>query len=135
MTARRCGQRTTWLRRDDGNAVAGFALVAPLVLAVSLAVLQVILTVHVRTTLTSAAAEGARAAARAGASLEHGEARALDLARRSLAGGLVDGVVARRELADGLPVTAVEMTAQLPLLGMLAPMGMTVVGRALTEAA
>lgn len=121
------------LRSDAGNAAVGFSLVAPLVLTVALAVLQVILTVHMRTTLTSAAAEGARAAARAGATLDDGEVRAWDLARRSLAGGLVEHVIARRELASGLPVTAVEVTAQLPLLGMLTPLDMTVVGRALTE--
>ncbi|MFZ9988363.1 MAG: TadE/TadG family type IV pilus assembly protein, partial [Candidatus Nanopelagicales bacterium] len=38
-----------------------FALVTPLLLLVALAVLQVTLALHVRATLTAAAAEGARA--------------------------------------------------------------------------
>lgn len=123
------------LRGERGSAVAGFALVMPLLLAVALAVLQLLLTVHVRTTLTAAAAEGARAQARSGAPAGAGEVRARALADRSLAAGLVESVTTRRERAEGVPVTAVEIVASLPLLGILAPLRMTVVGHALTEAA
>lgn len=121
------------VRGERGSAVAGVSLVMPLLLAVALAVLQLLLTVHVRTTLTAAAAEGARAQARAGAPAGTGEARALALADRSLAAGLVESVTTRRERAEGLSVTAVEIIASLPLLGLLAPMRMSVVGHALTE--
>ena len=51
----------TRLREDRGSAVVEFALVTPLLLLVALAVLQVTLALHVRSTLTAAAAEGARA--------------------------------------------------------------------------
>ena len=62
-----------WGRKDSGSAIVDFVLVAPLLIAVALAILQVILVMHVRTVLTSAAAEGARAAALAGADPRAGE--------------------------------------------------------------
>ena len=46
-----------------------FALVAPLLMLVALAVLQLMLAVHVRTVITSAAIEGARVGALVGSDL------------------------------------------------------------------
>ena len=67
------------LRGDRGSAVVEFALVTPLLLLVALAVLQVTLALHVRSTLTAAAAEGARAGALAGAGLGVAESRTRDV--------------------------------------------------------
>ena len=58
-----------WIKGDRGSAVVEFALVTPLLLLVALAVLQITLALHVRSTLTAAAAEGARAGALAYAGL------------------------------------------------------------------
>jgi hypothetical protein len=52
--------------RGRGSAAVEFVLVAPLVLLIFLAILQVALAAYVRTTLTSVAAEAARVGALAG---------------------------------------------------------------------
>lgn len=122
------------LRADDrGSAVVGFALIAPLLLALALAVVQVALTMHVRTTLVSAATEGARAAATAGSTAAIGEHRTRMLLERTLAGELVESVDVRAEVHRGARLVAVEVGARLPLLGLLGPASMTVVGHALQE--
>jgi hypothetical protein len=119
--------------RDRGSAVVEFVLVAPLLFAVTLSVLQVLLTLHVRATLTSAAAEGARAAALAGADPGAGVRRTRTLLDRGLAGSVVRDVSARAAVAGGLPVMAVRIDAVLPLLGLLGPQALTVEGHAVRE--
>jgi Flp pilus assembly protein TadG len=120
---------------DRGSAVVEFALVTPLILLLALAVLQVALALHVRATLTSAAAEGARAAALAGADPQAGVRRARDLLAQNVAGSIVTSVTAERTLVAGLRVIAVRIDATLPLVGLLGPSDMTVVGHALQEEA
>lgn len=118
---------------DRGSAVAGFALVAPLLVALALAVVQTALVMHVRTTITSAAMEGARAAATVGSSAAVGEERTRMLLARTLAAGLVESVAVRAESQGGTRLVAVEVDARLPLLGLLGPTDMTIVGHALQE--
>lgn len=120
---------------ERGNAVVGFSLVAPLLLAVTIAVLQLALTMHVRTVLVSAASEGARAQARVGAAPGAGEARARALAARTLAADLVEDVIVRRERVSGVVLAAVRIRARMPLLGLLAPIEMSVEGHAIEEPA
>jgi Flp pilus assembly protein TadG len=119
---------------DRGSAVVEFALVAPLVLLVALAVIQVALAMHVRATLTSAAAEGARAAALAGADPAAGVRRTRALLEQNLAGTVVRAIAAGPATVDGLPVMAVRVEAELPLLGLLGTTSMSVEGHALREA-
>ena len=126
-------RRSLPIRDDAGSAVVEFALVVPLLLSLALGVLQVALVLHVRATLTSAAAEGARAAALAGADPAAGVRRARYLLAQNVASSIVSGVTARRSLVDGLPVIAVQIEATLPLVGLLGPSGMTIVGHALVE--
>jgi Flp pilus assembly protein TadG len=135
---RQCGPR----RRDDrderddrGSAVVEFALVTPLLLLLAMGVLQVALAMHLRATLTSAAAEGARAAALAGADPEAGVRRTRELLGQNVAGSIVTGVSAQRTTISGLSVIAVRIDATIPLVGLLGPSGMTVVGHALQEGA
>ena len=112
-----------------------FALVMPLLLAVALGVLQVALVLHIRATLTGAAAEGARAAALAGADPMAGERRVRDLLASTIGSELVQGVTVWRERRDGSLVVAVGIDATLPLLGLLGPTGLHVDGHALQESA
>lgn len=126
----RCRQS---LRPDAGNAVVEFALVTPLLLLVALAVLQIGLALHIRTTLTDAAAEGARAAALSGADPLAGERRTRDILSTTLGGGLIDRITVAREWREGLLVVAVGIDATLPLLGLLGPTAMHVDGHALEE--
>ena len=120
-------------RGERGSAAVGFALTAPLVLAIAVAVIQIVLTMHVRTALVSAAAEGARAQARAVLSPGVGERRARMLAERSLAAGLVEEVVVRRERVADVVLSSVHIRARLPWLGVLVPIGIAVDGHALEE--
>ena len=123
----------TRLREDRGSAVVEFALVTPLLLLVALAVLQVILALHVRSTLTAAAAEGARAGALAGAGLAIAESRTRDVLGDALDGDAAQDVVASRTRLEGVEVVRVRVTARLPLLGTLGPTALTVEGHAIAE--
>ena len=75
---------TERLSDDRGSAVVDFTLTSVLLLFVFLAVFQLGLALHVRNTLVSCAAEGARYGAREGSSPEQGAARARDLISSAL---------------------------------------------------
>jgi hypothetical protein len=120
-------------RGDRGSAVVEFTLVAPLILLLALGVLQVALALHVRATLTAAAAEGARAAALAGGDPAVAVRRTRDLLARNVAGSVVQGISAGWESVDGLGTMAVRIDGSLPMIGLLGPSVLTVVGHALPE--
>lgn len=121
------------LREDRASAVVEFALVTPLLLLVALAVLQVTLALHVRATLTAAAAEGARVGAIAGSGLHAAESRTRDVLADALGGGAAQDVVAARTRVDGVEVVRVRVIARMPLLGTLGPTALTVEGHAIAE--
>lgn len=106
---------------------------APLVLLVALAVIQLALVLHVRATLTAAAAEGARAAALAGADPIAGERRARDVAAESLSPDVVRDVRVRRVVEDGIPLMLVTMHAEPTVVSLLGTVSVTVDARALVE--
>jgi Flp pilus assembly protein TadG len=121
-------------RRDvRGSAVVEFALVVPMLMLVVLGVLQVGLALHVRSTIVSAAAEGARVAAVSGGDTEAGVRRTRQALSASLAEGVVDSVVARRTASGGVATVDVEVRARLPLVGLLGPSTLVVHGHALAE--
>jgi hypothetical protein len=120
-------------RRDDGSAAVEFVAVVPLLLLLVLAVVQVGLALHVRATVASAAAEGARAAALAGGSTVVARARITSSLSSTVADGVVESVAVRRTTEAGLPVVAVEVHARLPLVGLLGPELLVVSGHALAE--
>ena len=119
--------------QERGNAVVEFVLVTPLLLAVALAIVQVALALHVRATLVSAAAEGARASALAGADPGAGERRTRDLLQGTIAGGVIDHIEVTRVMRQGLVVHEVRIDAGLPLVGLLGPTAMSVTGHAMAE--
>lgn len=121
------------LKEDRGSAVVEFALVTPLLLLVALAVLQVTLALHVRSTLTAAAAEGARSGALADSGLGVAEARTRQVLDDALGGGAAEQVEASRARVDGVEVVRVRVTARLPLLGTLGPTALSVEGHAIRE--
>lgn len=120
-------------RSDDGSAVAEFALITPLLLFVVLGVLQVTLALFIRTSLISAAEEGARGAALAGSDIGFGQQRAAQLARSSVAGVGVSDITGRLIAIDGAPAVEMVITAELPLIGFFGPVPMQVTGRAIVE--
>ncbi len=119
------------LRSDEGVAPLEFALVAPLLLLVALAVLQLTLLLHVRSVAIGAASEGARLAAMGDPSL--GRERTLAILDSSIAGTATRDAVVRVDLSGPVAVTAVDVTLDVPLVGLLGPIAMTISGRAVIE--
>ncbi|MDN4476628.1 TadE/TadG family type IV pilus assembly protein [Demequina sp. SYSU T00192] len=99
---------------DEGSAVVELVLVAVLVVAVALGVLQVALAAHVRSTLTACASEGARVVAVARQGDDAGAARAAACAEASLGLGTV--VAVAREDLGGRPAVRVTVTGDAPVL-------------------
>lgn len=118
-------------RSDEGTAPVEFALVAPLLLVVSLAVLQLTLLLHVRSVAIGAASEGARLAAIT--DTQTGRERALNLLGESVAGTAVRDAVVRIDRSGPVAMAAVDVTIDMPLVGLLSPIAMTVTGRAVLE--
>ena len=120
---------------DTGSAVVDFVLTSTLLLFVFLAVFQLGLALHVRNTLVSCAAEGARHGAREGSSSEQGAQRARDLINTSLSERYSDGVSTGVETTDsGVEVLVVDVTAPVPVVGLFGPgEGLEVRGRAFVE--
>lgn len=119
--------------RDGGSAVVEFALVVPLLLIVVLAILQVGWAAYLRTTLTSVAAESARAGALSGSDLRVAQTRARRLAAESVAANIVSDIDARRQRVDGLETVEVTIKARVPMLAMLGPVEQMITAHALTE--
>ena len=122
------------LRLDDkGSAVAEFVLVAPLLLVLSLAVIQVALLLHARATLTSAASEGARAGALSGADPRAGVQRAAMLVEQNIGDAVVQNISAARDVVGGLAVITIRIDADVPSIGLLGSTRLHVEGHALIE--
>jgi len=107
--------------RESGSAAADFAMVSGLLSLLFLAVFQLGMALHIRNTLISCAAEGARYGARAGATPGDAVARSGELIRASLADRYADHVTATTTTVDGVQVVQVRIQAPLPVLGPLGP--------------
>ncbi|MDP3972438.1 MAG: pilus assembly protein [Candidatus Nanopelagicales bacterium] len=118
---------------DSGSAAVEFALVAPLVLVLFAALVQIGMAGYVRTTLVAAAADGARAGATNGAVDGTAKRRAQAALADSLAAGVVADISEFRDRQSGVEMVSVTIRARLPLIGLLGPEVMTVSGRALAE--
>src|SRR6266571_2000035 len=111
-------------RRDIAQALVESALVLPLMLTLSLGVLQVVLYAHAYDVLTSAAQEGARLAAEDGRGLDDGFVRARALIAAGLGtsvepvlldGGIDDELVAVRVDAALRPILPLPLVHDLPM--------------------
>lgn len=109
------------LSSDRGSAVVDFALVAPLLLLVVGAVMQLVLIWHVRVVMTSAAQEGARGAAKLGANVAEVEQLVAGRLEGSLASGLVRNVEVGLTNHLGVEAASVKVWGRLPMLGLLGP--------------
>jgi Flp pilus assembly protein TadG len=122
-------------RSDDGAAVVDFVLVGVLLTLLFVALLQLGLALHVRNTLTAAAAEGARYGANADRVPADGAVITRRMIRDSLADSFADDVTAATETVDGVPTVVVRVRARLPVIGLLGPArSLSVQGHALDEA-
>jgi len=121
-------------RHERGAAVVDFVLVLVVLVPLVLGIVQTALVLHVRNTLTSAAAEGARYAATVDRPLEAGVARTRAQINGAIADRFARDVRASSTSVGGLPGVRVEVTAEVPPLGLWGPgVRVQVAGRAIEE--
>ncbi len=123
-------------RSQRGAAVVDFVLVLVVVVPLFLGILQVALVLHVRNTLTSAASEGARYAATVDRPVDAGATRTREQISGALAARYARAVTARPAAVEGAPGVEVEVTAEVPALGLWGPgVRLHVTGHAIEEVA
>ncbi|PXA70704.1 pilus assembly protein [Cryobacterium arcticum] len=119
---------------ERGTAVAEFVMVSALLTALTLAVLQLALALHIRNTVLDAAAEGARYAALADSGLSEGAERSRDLITSALGPAYAADVSASYAEVAGAPGVQIRVVAPLPLFGLLGmDRGLEVTGHAAVE--
>ena len=122
-------------RRDErGSAVVDFVLVLVVLIPLVLGILHVALVLHVRNTLASAAAEGARYAATLDRGPADGVSRTRSQIEGAVSGRFARDVEARPATVDGAPGVEVVVHATVPALGLGGPgIELTVAGHAVEE--
>ena len=106
---------------EAGAAIVDFVLVLVAMVPLFLGVLQVGLVLHVRNTLTAAASEGARYAATVDRTPRDGVARARSHIEAALASRFARRVTAREVEVGAAPGVRVDVTAEVPPLGLWGP--------------
>jgi Flp pilus assembly protein TadG len=123
-----------WFASDEGSAAAEFVMVGALLTVLTLSVMQLGLALHIRNTVTDAAAEGARFGALADNGLEDGVARTRDLITTALGPGYAADVTASYGTYLGHPAAVVTVRTPLPLIGLIGiDGGLEVEGHAAVE--
>jgi len=109
-------------------------MVGALLTVLTLSVIQLGLTLHIRNTITDAAAEGARFGALADNSLTDGIERTRDLVSTALGPGYAQDVTASYGSYLGHPAAIVTVRTPLPLIGLVGiEGGLEVSGHAAVE--
>ncbi|MGM1029571.1 MAG: TadE/TadG family type IV pilus assembly protein [Actinomycetota bacterium] len=121
------------LADERGSAVAEFAMVAALLVALVLSVIQLSLGLHVRATLADAAAEGARHASLVGADASAGVARTRELITMAIGPGYAERVSSATATVAGVESIEIRVAAPLPVLGLVGPVALEVTGHAPLE--
>jgi hypothetical protein len=119
---------------DEGSAAAEFVMVGALLTVLTLSVIQLGLALHIRNTVTDAAAEGARFGALADNTLADGIDRTRDLITTALGPGYAHDVTAGYGSYLGHPAAIVTVRTPLPLIGLVGiEGGLEVEGHAAVE--
>ncbi|MEY2849829.1 MAG: hypothetical protein RI885_2496 [Actinomycetota bacterium] len=122
------------VRDDSGSAVVEFVFVGALLTVLTLSVLQLALSLHIRNTVLDAAAEGARTSALADRTAADGIARTRDLIAGAIGPSFAGDVTASTGDYLGLPATSITVRAPLPVFGLLGPVdALEVTGHAAVE--
>jgi hypothetical protein len=100
---------------------------------VALAVLQLMLAIHVRSVVTSAAIKGARVAALVDGDLTRAESRTRSILESNIAGAAVRSISASQVTEGDNKMFAVVVETELPLIGFYGPTSMKLTGHALAE--
>jgi hypothetical protein len=110
------------LKDERGSAVVDFVLVSVVLVPLFLAILQLAVVWHIRSTLTASASQGARYGAAYDRSTEDGEQRTLTLIEESLSADLVESIEARLLEGPGMAgMVEVEVVADVPILAFWGP--------------
>jgi Flp pilus assembly protein TadG len=119
---------------DEGSSPVEFILVGTMLTVLTLAVLQLGLSIHVRNVVHDAAVEGAYHAALADTSLAEGSRRTREIVARAVGSEYATSVSARESDALGHRTVVITVRATLPLVGLLgAPRSLEVVAHAPIE--
>ena len=120
--------------RERGSAIVDFVLILLVLLPLVIGILQLALVLHVRNTLASAAAEGARQAAVAGSSPAVGRTEVQELVSGALSSDFVRTVSVHPDVVAGSAGVEVVVEADVPVLGLGGPgVHLRVTGRAIME--
>jgi Flp pilus assembly protein TadG len=123
-------------RDQHGSAAVDFVLVSLVLVPLVLGIMQVALVMFVRTTLASAASEGARYAATIDRGPGEGAARTRQQIDAAISGRFAQGVSAQDATVDGVPGIVVHVRAVVPALGLWGPgVSLDVEGHAVKEQA
>jgi len=129
---RRCA--SAWRRSQDGSAIADFALVSVVLVPLFFGILQLALVWHVKTTLTSAASEGARYGAAYDRTTLDGQRRTSSVIDETFGTDFRDEVTASDSTVSGQPGVEVDVSAEVPMLGFWGPtITVEVTGHAVKE--
>ena len=119
---------------ESGAAIVDFVLVLVVLLPLVLGILQVALVLHVRNTLASAAAEGARYAATAGRGPSDAVTRTRSQIDGAVSARFADDIRVRQVMLGGRPTVEVVVRAEVPALGLGGPgVEVEVTGHAVQE--
>lgn len=114
------GRYARWSIADDrGSSPVEFVLVGTLLTVLTLAVMQLALAVYVGNVVHDAAVEGAHFAALADTTLAEGADRVREVITRAVGAGYAEDVTVVQETVLGQPTVKVEVTAPLPVIGLL----------------
>lgn len=104
---------------DTGSSIVGFVLVAPLVVAIFIAIGQIAMLVADKSVLTSAAVIGARTASAADATNADGRSAALNVLASRSSGFTSETIIFTQSRSQGLNYVSVLITrkVQIPFLG------------------
>ena len=108
-------------RSDVGSAIVDFALVSVVLVPLFFGILQLALIWHVKTTLTSAASEGARYGAAYNRTTVDGQRRTSQVIDETFGTDFRDQVAASDSTVSGQPGVEVDVSAQVPVLGFWGP--------------
>jgi Flp pilus assembly protein TadG len=106
---------------ERGSAIVDFALVSVVLVPLFFGVLQIALIWHVKTTLTSAASEGAHYGAAYDRSAADGGRQTSRVIEDVFGSGFSDRVSARDTSIDGQPAVEVDVRAHVPVLAFWGP--------------
>jgi Flp pilus assembly protein TadG len=121
-------------RSERGSAIADFALVSVVLVPLFFSVLQLALIWYVKTTLTSAASDGAHYGATYERTVSDGQQRTDDVIAGVFGNRFSTHVVARESWIEGQPAVEVEVRADIPVLAFWGPtVSVDVSGHAIKE--